>query len=629
MRKIEDIKTPQLQITAQPKDTYVRPAAPAPDRLEKIAEALVDIEPTIGKYLTKKQTEKDDFEIAQGIEIFKDMKAEGRTGNDEDIERGIATNDPTVFKKLTKTQKQGVYIARHQLVGQQLQTHLGSWAEKQTIKVENENGEMVDTPLASVKDQSAVIDALYAEADRYVKEQTGGRYDPQLFSQYIQPQLNAASNTFIQRQAQERKQQIAIEAIGVYTNILNGIIKPQLADNSLITNGEAGINQLTATLQGAAENMMASGFSQKDAMEMLAQTAQATIRKAPPDAIEALSKAFASVPMLSAPDIQETLKITTDAAEKEASFAYEREKQRKEDEAEEKAFDLLKPLLTGGKIDETAITAFSSGNPTQLLKMNYLKKQIEMGYENLNAMDNEAYNDLYIQMLRGKMNYNEALQYAGSMNKDQIDSLLQIADHNETKIRQARAEARASGGYMTRKQAETINKKEKTNAEKALKVFYDVDKQAEIATDDVQKRNIMNIGTRMSYEVFVEYEAWKADASAESRANPFKCESALNSIAQRIYSKYKDNLSVYQRSPELMNENPRKITEEDSRATINTYADRLKGHEQEYLQYIRAKDVARLDKLLKKYDGNYKTGTAAKIISANEKLNKLNSGGKK
>ena len=620
-RKIDDIKTSDLRIQSQMKDTYIRPAAPAPDRLEKVGEALVGIEPSISKFLIKKKEEKDNFELAQGMEIWKEGVAEGRMWDDADIERGIATSDPTVFKKLTHMQKQGIYRARHERLGQHLQTHMGAWSEKATIDVEDENGGVVKTPLSMVKDQAKVIDAFLAEADRYAKEQTGGRYDPVLYADIVKPKLNEVTNVFIQQQASERKKQIELEAVNVYTGVLADVVKPYLATNRLVTDS-AAIPQLSMSIQSTADNMMASGFSQKDTMTMVAQAAQNFIRNAPPDAIAPLTQAFSALPIMQSPDMLEPLTSTMNSAQQIADYAIERAKRIKEDQAEEDAFDLLKPLLSGGRIDENAVNSFAATNKEQLAAFNQMRRNIAIGYENITGMNEGAFRDIRLQLLKGEIGYKDALHYASHMNSPQIDDLINIADHNEAKIKTARAEARANANYLSRGDAGSKVKKEWSEVANVIKTYYDTDERIKTAPNAAAKRKITDVSNKLLEETYLEFEAWKTDATPETLANYAKRNTALNSIAERKFNKYAQNLATYEQNPSQMDEDPKKVNKESNEATINGYANKFPGHEKEYVSLIRTGDQKKLDKFLKNNlsQKEYQTGDAAKILGAASKL---------
>ena len=266
-RKIDDaaIKAPDLQIKAQITDTYVRPAAAPEGELEQLAQSLVSVQPSLAKYLHIKQEKKDDFEIAQGMELYKNYLADGEDLTADEIGRKIQAGDLDGFRKLTRMQEQGIYQARHKMLGLNLQTHMSSWSEGATL--EDENGNAV--PLAQVKDQERVMAAFAQEQARWVKEVTGGKYDPVLYQEYVSSAENAAVNTFIQKQAAARVEQIQTEQIRTASGILDGLVMPFVKNGSLLADPDTAIPQLTETLNMEAIAMKQRGIGETDAMKIM------------------------------------------------------------------------------------------------------------------------------------------------------------------------------------------------------------------------------------------------------------------------------------------------------------------------------------------------------------------------
>ena len=73
-RKVQEIDpaSNSLQIQARINDNYIRPAGQQDaGSIEQIASTLVDINPVLTKYLTQKAEKKENFDVAQGMMIYR------------------------------------------------------------------------------------------------------------------------------------------------------------------------------------------------------------------------------------------------------------------------------------------------------------------------------------------------------------------------------------------------------------------------------------------------------------------------------------------------------------------------------------------------------------------------------
>lgn len=572
-RKIDDaaIKAPDLQIKAQITDTYVRPAAAPEGELEQLARSLVNVQPSIAKYLHTKQEEKDDFEIEQGMELYKNCLADGEDLTADEIGQKIQAGDLDGFRKLTRMQKQGIYQARHKMLGLNLQKHMSTWSEGATL--EDENGNAV--PLAQVKDQERVMTAFAQEQARWVKEVTGGKYDPVLYQEYVSSAENSAVNTFIQKQVAARVEQIQTEQIRTASGILDGLVMPFVKNGSLLADPDTAIPQLTETLNMEAIAMKQRGIRETDAMKIMSQYLQTAMRNVPEDNIQALLKAAQTMPMLQNPAIQETLKQTATDAEEDAQRKRWRDKQARQDKVQEEAFDLYKNMWENGE-NKQAVEAFLKKYPEAAAEYNSIKKSMDIARSSTGEMDNDTFRDVRIQALRGQLNYSGVMHLLPSLSPDQQDDLVGIAMRNESRIRSITAENRAA----TRASAGAAIDKTYKSLEKVLRTYTTDNPQLKGLTTE-QKRGYAALQNRIVELSMYEYEAWKQDAKGGAAQDYGKCEAAKASIVGRIYGQYEKQLMTYIDNPAKLNEDPETVAHEADTAALARFRSGLKPKAQQ------------------------------------------------
>ena len=572
-RKIDDtaIKTPDLQIKAQISDTYVRPAVAPESDLEQLAQSLVSVQPSLAKYLHTKQEEKDDFEIAQGMQMWDDYTASHKNFSEDEVYKKIQAGDLDGFRKLTRMQKQGIYQARHRMLGLNLQTHLATWAEGATL--EDENGNAV--PLAQVKDQERVMTAFMQEKARWVKEVTGGKFDPILYQQYVANAENSAINTFIQKQAAARVEQLQNEQVRTATGILDGLVMPYIQNGSLIANPDTAVAQLTETLNMEAVAMTQRGINETDAMKIMSQYLQTAMRNVPEDNIQPILKAAQTMPLLQNPAIQETLKQTATDAEEDAQRKRWRDKQARQDKVQEEAFDLYKSIWENGE-NKQAVEAFLKKYPEAAAEYNSIKKSMDIARSNTGEMDNDAFREIRIQALRGQLNYSGVMHLLPSLSPDQQDDLVGIAMRNESRIRSIMAENRAA----TRASAGAAIDKTYKSLEKVLRTYTTDNPQLKGLTTE-QKRGYAALQNRIVELSMYEYEAWKQDAKGGAALDYGKCEAAKASIVGRIYGQYEKQLMTYIDNPAKLNEDPETVAHEADTAALARFRSGLKPKAQQ------------------------------------------------
>ena len=106
-RKVQEIDpaSNSLQIQARINDNYIRPAGQQDaGSIEQIASTLVDINPVLTKYLTQKAEKKENFDVAQGMMIYRKQLAEGKDLTGEEIKAEIKNNDVIAGIKKLKEQ---------------------------------------------------------------------------------------------------------------------------------------------------------------------------------------------------------------------------------------------------------------------------------------------------------------------------------------------------------------------------------------------------------------------------------------------------------------------------------------------------------------------------------------------
>ena len=463
-RKIPDLEQPSsLKIQAAYNDSYLRPSQETnAGALMQIENSLKDWMPAIVRKTQENTKIKENFENAQGRELARKAIAAGDTRTIKEIldndTKGIATD----YTRRTKAFMHGAYQQRHINLAVNIKQHMLQYGATATITDKNGN----TIPISQADDQEQVINTYLAEAERYAKETTGGKYDPVLYQEYIKPQLDEALDTFISLQAKNRIAQTQQDYIKNATGILNGTLQPYIMGGALLTDGQEAQNHTALTLAKQADILMSAGLTELETAAYLSsyiQTLMKTTAFKDRDNADKILQAAKQIPILQDPAILESL---TDGAKKAKDAAYFDKQQKDEieqDRLTEEAFDLYKQYKTTK--NPALLDAFKTKDYKSLQAANRVKEALDKAAQSHNEMETTEYYNLTVEARRGRLNRGQAYLLWDKMSNDQQDYLDRIIDDRESDIK------RITGTGQTRRQAlAEINKASKM-AEKAYELY--------------------------------------------------------------------------------------------------------------------------------------------------------------
>lgn len=553
-RKVQEIDpaSNSLQIQARINDNYIRPAGQQDaGSIEQIASTLVDINPAVTKYLTQKTEKKENFDVAQGMMIYRKQLAEGKDLTGEEIKAEIAAGNIEGYAKINKNHLRGIYRARHEKTGAELKKHMLEYTA--TAKLPNEKGELV--PVSQITDQDAVMTAFLGEAERYILESTGGKYDPVLYDEYIKPEMNEATTKFINTQAEERIKQHTLERHTLGASILDSTILPLVQSKEFEADKTTGRQIIKTNLEAEAARLISEGRTETETAGFLVNYLQTVMQKIPYEhyeQIEQIAMAAEDIEILKSPIIQNTLKETMNNVQTGKYYEYQRLENIKEEENMQKASDLWDEGERTGNF-----TAFDKFVSTVKNKGYFLKaRSINLAYDEARTeMPFETYRTYQIQADQGRLSFVDVQMLAPKMSKDQLDNLKQSAKEGATR---ARVLANQSGS--SQKEASKKLEKALKQVDTVVAKYFKGDDVLKPAEDNNDTRaNVQKLQATLTRIAYSEYSQWLATEGAA--ADSILREDKLHEIVSKHYSRYKGMYDIYVKDPQLIHSktDPKKI----------------------------------------------------------------------
>lgn len=549
-RKIPEIEQANtLQVQSRINDTYVRPAGQAGESsLERIAGTMLGLVSPVKKHLEQKKEIQDNFEIAQGMRLRRDLLSEGKDFSDEEIKERLKAGEyKDAYKGSVKNLYQGYAQAQHMKTGAELKAHMQTYLATATMK--NAQGETV--PISQIQDQDAVMTTVFGEMERYVKEQTGGRYDPVYYEQYIKPEADKIVDYAIEQQAKARLDFLSIERQKAGAAILNSTILPLIKSKEFDADPEAGVTTIRNSLEAEGARLISEGRTQTEATEFLTKYVQNCMEQLPfeqYDKIEQLRRATEGIDLLSAPAVQSMLLDTKNSVETSKYYEKKRKEEYDEDLNMQKASDLYYKAQETGNYTEFLAFVSPLKNKEYFLKA----MQINKAYEEFRTeMPFEEYRHYQVLADQGKLDFVQVQMLASKMSEAQTGSLKSTVREGETR---ARTFARAENTTISKasKKLESIAKQ----VDKTLAEYFKVDTTLKSAGDNPDtKANVRNLQTRMGRKVYNEYVKWLSTPEGAA-SNSIEKEDALYTFTEAEYSKNKNMFDILIKTPSLI-DNPK------------------------------------------------------------------------
>ena len=590
-RQVNEVKqsgVPSLEPRARMADTYTRPAPPEEGQLESIAKALVSVQPSIARYLGKKDEEKKNFEMAVGVKIYKDLIAEGKDLPAEDIKQMVEKGEVEGFERLTKYNLEGIKRMRHSALADNLNLHMQTWSAKATIT--DEDGKAV--PITSVQDQTKVMAAYEQEQARWIQEATAGQYDPVLYQEYVAKAEDAARNTFINQQAERVRSNIRAEQFKAASQMFDAVVAPFIVEgenggNAFVLDRDNALGTMSSAFEDRFTMLRSQGLTEKEITQVTAQWFQSKFQEVDIDNIQNLLEVAQNLPsIINDPAVKEVLvRDARNAETNRAQLDWSRE-QRASNLAEARMADQITEWVhrPNGMKDVTDMEITKFLNDPQNIKyageyftiLNNLKKAHELSADMRMGMPAGDFNRVLIEALRGNVSLGQASAMANSLDPSQLNQLLTAVGKT--------ASDRASGGAsaVAIKSAE-LNEMERKIMNKLLGGTAEYNKLSPEEQD--------NIDTFMN-EALLEASAKLSEMKQKDPGiakDAMKKMTAITEVVKGMdLGRRREFISAYKAGTVSYRDNINEAAKADYTNTIKTYGSYLKPEAiNDYKQFIK------------------------------------------
>ena len=543
VRKITEIDQPSsLRIQAAFNDTYLRPSQETQKgSLAQIEASLQGWAPALARKIEEKQKIKDNFQEAQGMELARKSIAAGDTRTIQEILQNQKDGVATDYKQKTKAFMQGAYKQRHENIGYAAKQHMLQYGATATIK--DQNGKEI--PISQADDQELVINSILAEAERYVTEQAGGKYDPVYYNQYIKPNIDQAIEQIIGLQAKNRIEQTQQNIIKDTTGILDSTLVPYINGGALLAGGAEAQNHIALSLAKQADTMMSLGFSELQTASYLSsyiQNLMKTTAYKDRDNADKILQAVQQIPIFQDPKILETLQDGAKAAKDAAFWDKQQKDEIEQDRLIQEAFDIYKDYRTTK--NPAKLNAFKNSDYKSLASANKVKQALDEAAESTNEMDSDEYYSLATDARKGKLNRGQAYLLFPKMSLKQQDYLDSIIDDRESDIK------RLTSGGITNAQAQAQLNKDITMAEKQLG-YYLKDTDYTDTQDPKKTANYLAVKTMLVDQI---YEQAQEEINKNPNMPNKTKEYIYARIAGKIMQENKGLIDTFVSDPQLVQE---------------------------------------------------------------------------
>lgn len=610
-RVVNEIQEGSLRPTARPQDVYYRPAVGPESRLEKIASSFVGISADLGRYFSSRRKKQEDLEIAQGVELFKQRQQYGENFSAAEMAEKAEKGDYEGFKRLTRFQKEGIRRARHELAGLKLQEHMQTWESTATLPDENGN----QIPLSQVGDSSRVIDAYMQERSRYLMEITGGQYDPLLAKEYIQPSDKSALNQFIQHQASARNKQIQLEQQYIASGLMDAYTAPIINSGLFASDPYVAGRQFYDAITRVMETMQGDGVSLTDSAAFIGQYIQTALRSVQDDdTIDKMLAIARSHELLQNPELQEQIIAAADYGHRSLAWAKSREKEVKDEQARQEAFDVMNGIRTGSMTREQ-LDAFRYSSPENMAWADKMQEAFDKAAQSSNAMEAGAFSEYYTDVMHGDIPWRRFMSELDQFSTEQQDKIWACYTKREERTRRLISLAEAQGKRTTRSAIAQREKTDRARVEKELSLRVQARLNWLKETGNEQSyTNLDEAVTLMNEVIYDRWTKWRAN-NPTLAADYTENELQLKSITSEVYNLYAPNFDEYEQNGSLARRGPFALRAETTQKSLDALHDAIGDNAERQSamnQALKSGDAEQVGKLLVRYGLATKDGAAAK-----------------
>ncbi|MEG1912661.1 MAG: hypothetical protein RR091_09260 [Cloacibacillus sp.] len=565
IKEISNANNP-LTIRSFIKDTYVRPALAAPDPLEKLGAALIDVEPDISKYLTKVQEDKNSNDIQVGYALYH-MAGDGDATIEEAKQRLVETGDLNAAKDITKAMRYGFNYERHKTAGLMIASDMQEW-ENAGVTTDKEGNPI---SINSIENAEERIDAFFKKQAEVTTKYLGNGYDPELFAKCIQPEIDRTVQQFIGNQSKARAEVLYNRQVAAYGGTLGALF------DRLIVNSEFVLDDTIMTPEMAAEYLqifindgMKHGLNEADVVKETVTMLRSVMYDYDVDNISGIKEVVKNIPIIwNDPTYRGIIESTAKNAAEQKISSDNSKRLQKERENQEKINTAYAAMLERHDYDPSQIP---STEWKELMKIapseTKLIAQMQDAFYNVYSNSVEAERGMsdaefyrtYGDFATGKKGLGSLFSYASKTTPSQYRELVGASSLYKSTTK---AGDSGSGGAKSREAAYTKMKSQAMRLLTAGKDNDALDYSDAVLNDD--------IASRIAYEATKRGEAWK---KKNKEADPIEYQMQMNQFIREGVTAYGANMEEYKKNPNTVKENPvqlrQKVNQEEASSILQS-----------------------------------------------------------
>lgn len=256
-----------LGVAARPVDTFVSPERPreaddAGGDYRQLAAALSTVHRPLTAYLKTKHDEQVEADVAKGHQLYTDDSHGGLSWED------WTKRNPEIA--VNQSVKRGYLMARNGNNIKKLELQMTEAYNRGEAVV------MVDGNPVDVSQTDDLNTYLAWEREfikKFIDENVGDDTPPDIYLGVFQPQLGAVSNSVMKMHESKRNQEYIVKSAAEASEFVDNVYLGAVEDGVFDYGGPEGFRAMSAQLGAIADNLIAQGFTTKDAFGIITDKA--------------------------------------------------------------------------------------------------------------------------------------------------------------------------------------------------------------------------------------------------------------------------------------------------------------------------------------------------------------------
>ncbi|WP_418505374.1 hypothetical protein [Cloacibacillus evryensis] len=554
MRIVKDIPQDNsgLQIKARITDAYARPAVDdSASELEQLARSLVNVQPSIMKYLDTKAEEKKDFDTNRGAALYNML---GENMPWEEAKKKLQNGDITGFKDINQNVKAGYIGERHKAAGMRFMADMQDWENKGVGTDKDGN----QTALSSIESPAELMDIYSRKQAEVLQSYIGKSYAPEFYGKYIQPALDTNVKQFMARQSEARAAVLLDKRDMAFGETLNAFMEKLIVNNELVFDDTIYTPQGIANgMMELSQDIMAGGMPENEVNRQMTTMLRSMMYDYDIDNVDGLKDVAKHLPLWNNPEYRGIIEHAAKSAisGKRSNDAAKRAQEKQE--AQDAIGGAFGSMLEKYNYDPAAIpaaewTALMKIAPKTLDSVGWISSA-QSAFESIHSrsaaqergMPDEEFYRTYGDFATGRKNLGSLFSYAGRTTPEQYKELVGGYNLHQSVVK-------ASGGGT----GKADNSYTKTKAAALKMLTTGGDNKALDYNDAVL---FDGVSSKISYDALQLQTAWKKKNPDASKVEQ---QIALEGFIRDRVKAYGGNLETYRDDPGALNKPPRQVKQE-------------------------------------------------------------------